>query len=97
MQHFHLHMDFYNQPIRLTEEQMKEPMTVIQEFFRNFHLIDVRQNLWNWFETALTTEDGLFDGGLERSRLIHFYTQLEELAEAAYLIDQRERKKACKK
>jgi len=90
-------MDFYNQPIRLTEEQMKEPMTVIQEFFRNFHLIDVRQKLWNWFETAITTEDGLFDEAMERSGLVHFYNQLEELAEAAYLIDQQARKKGRKK
>jgi len=97
MQHFRQHIAFYNQPIRLTEEQQQEPIIVIREFFQNFHLVEIRQKLWNWFETAITTEYGLFEEATDRSGLMQFYSQLEELVEAAYLIDQQQRKKSGKK
>jgi hypothetical protein len=44
-------------------------------------------------QSLIKAEDGLFDEARERRGLIHFYNKLEELAEAAYLIDQQERKR----
>ncbi len=87
MHHFRQHIDFYNQPIRLTEEQQQKPTLVIREFFKNLHLVEVRQKLWDWLETAIAAEYGLFEEATDRSGLIQFYSQLEELVEAAYLID----------
>jgi hypothetical protein len=53
MKHFLNRPDIYNQPIRLTNE---DPQEVIENFFLDFHLSDVRQELWNMLEAAITTD-----------------------------------------
>jgi hypothetical protein len=60
MNHFLNRPDIYNQPIRLDKENRQE---VIKDFFLDFHLSDVRQELWNMVEAALTTDHPNYSEG----------------------------------
>ncbi|WP_207512032.1 hypothetical protein [Longitalea luteola] len=82
MNHFLNRPDIYNQPIRLTNES---PQEVIKDFFLNFHLSDVRQELWNMVEAVLTTNHPNYSEGKSRDTLLYFYSQLELLIEAVFI------------
>jgi hypothetical protein len=85
MQHFLSHPELFNKPLRISKEQSTD---AIKTFFQEFALYEVRQNLWNWLEAALTTENGWFDEPQDRASLIAFYYSLEELVEAAQVINE---------
>ncbi len=74
-----------NTILRLTEEQQSAPNEVIEEFFTNYHLADVRALLWNWL-TAGLTNDSHFRDGRSRSNLIFLYEQMEAFTEASFLL-----------
>lgn len=75
-----------NQLRRLTLEEISDPECVIIEFFSNYHLKDLREVLWDWLCSALSSGGGWFQTGLERSNLIFLYENLEKLAEASYIL-----------
>jgi len=87
MQHFQLHEEFYAQPIRLNDEK---PAEVLENFFSAYSLSEIRQHLWNMVEASTTTDNHLFDESRERDNLIWFYSQIEELIEAAYMLTKKE-------
>lgn len=74
-----------NAIMRLTQEQQSDPKEVIDEFFTNYHLADVRELLWNWL-TAGLTNDNHFRDGRSRSNLIFLYEQMEAFTEATFLL-----------
>ena len=78
----------YNQPVRLTQEQMADPDSVLNDFFSWYHLDDLRQMLWEWMQAAMITDNGIYETSKERSNLLFFYRNMELLVEAAYLIRQ---------
>jgi hypothetical protein len=84
MQHFRSHPEFYNRPIRLTGE---DPQMVITRFFQDYHLHELRQALWNWFEAAITADTVWFEEASDRCGLVILYSRLEELIEATCIID----------
>ncbi len=88
MQLYSQHSEFFDQPIRLTEEEKKDPLQVINFFFGAHHLHEIRQILWNLFETSITTDNHMYDESRERDKLLCFYQQLETMLEAAYVVDQ---------
>jgi len=79
------HKSFFNQPIRLNREDMLNPDSVIQTFCNAHHLYDIRQHLWNLVETAISSENELYEEAETRSALLFFYGQLEEVIEAVYV------------
>jgi hypothetical protein len=89
MNHFLNRPDIYNQPIRLTNEN---PQEVIENFFLDFHLVDVRQELWNMVEACLTTNHPNYSESKSRDTLLYFYFHLEELIEAAYISMNKQKK-----
>jgi hypothetical protein len=86
--------EFYNQPIRLDTEK---PNEVIKNFFSAYELSEIRQYLWNMVEVSITTDNRIFDEARDRENLMWFYSQLEELIEAAYLLSKRKSKKKAKR
>jgi len=94
MQHFELHPEFYNQPIRLKDEKPKE---VVKNFFEAYTLSEIRQHLWNMVEVSIATDYYLFQESSDRDSIVWFYSQIEELIEAAYMMDQKKTKKKPKK
>jgi hypothetical protein len=80
------HPLWHNQPLRLTNEERKNPLLVLQEFFQCFHLNDSRELLWNWVVEIISSANSISSDPLERSNHIYFYEKVEELIEACYLL-----------
>jgi len=75
-----------DQLLRLSEDERRQPLHVLNEFFDCYHLNDLREVLWDWLLAALGTDNGTYDRGKDRSNLIFLYQQIELLFEASYLI-----------
>lgn len=86
MRYFTLHPGNFNQILLLTDEEVNNPKTVVRHFFEDYRLFEVRQHLWNLMETAMISPDSMYEEASERSKLIHFYQQVEKLMEAVFLI-----------
>ncbi|MDP4265179.1 MAG: hypothetical protein Q8941_21815 [Bacteroidota bacterium] len=84
---------FYNQPIRLTEEQKKDPIQVIDDFFDAFELASSREQIADWLQCALASDNVQFAEPLQRDRIILFAEKIEELMEAALIINSRKKRK----
>ncbi|MDF2192081.1 hypothetical protein [Paraflavitalea sp. CAU 1676] len=77
----------------LGKQERKEPMLVLDEFFSNYHLIDLRTDLWEWLCSALTNPSGPHETGQARGNLIFLYENIGKLTEAAYLLQKKEERK----
>jgi HEPN domain-containing protein len=75
------------QPRLLTEEEIADPMMVVNEVFDYAHLPDLRNTLWEWLKTTIS---GNFNKSSlhfrDRESLIAFYEMMEKLLEAAHLL-----------
>lgn len=74
------------QLLRLTKEQQLDPRGVIDYFFECYHLQDLRELLWQWLIAGLSSDNGTYPKGTDRSNLIFLYENIESLAEAVYLM-----------
>jgi hypothetical protein len=83
------HPQWYNQPLRLTEEQRKNPMMVFDDFFECYHLNDVRDILWKWTVEIVSSPGSISSEPLERSNHFYFYEKMETLIEAIYIMKNR--------
>lgn len=83
---FILHPGFYNQPIRLTQNEKAAPHEVLQDFFQNCSLSEMRRLLWLSVEAALVRPHSTFDDAAERQSLLWFYRSVEEVLEATWLL-----------
>ena len=86
MQPFDLHPEFYNQPICLTEEEKQNPLAVIENFFGDITLLELRKHLTNLLEVALVSSNTIYDEAIERVAVLCFCKQLEKLEEATSLL-----------
>jgi hypothetical protein len=86
MSPFQNNPEFYDRPIRLTEQQKEQPLEVIRSFFQNCHLHELRRVLWKMLETSLTVRNSVYDDATERSQLLWFYRELETMLEASFLL-----------
>lgn len=86
MSHFQDHRDFYNDPIYLTEEQRENPSNVLDDFFTDYSLSEVRDILSNNTEVCLTCDVHPYDTGEKRADFLHFQKKVELLLEAAFMI-----------
>ena len=87
------HPQLDNQPLRLTEEERQDPYIVLDDFFSNFHLQDVREMLWDWFVAAMSAESSAYNTGYARSNLVFVYEKLELFIEAVQIINKRRKKR----
>ena len=80
------HPQWYNEPLRLTEEQRNDPFLILYEFFQSYHLNDTREILWDWLTKVVTNSSSVSDDPHYRHNQFYFYEKIEELIEAALLI-----------
>lgn len=92
MRTYNKHPQWYNQPLRLSEEEKRNPVIVINEFFQCYHLHEARQMLWYWIVEVLSSNHGISCDPHERSNQIYFYEKLEALIESALVIQKRAHK-----
>ena len=85
--------DFFSKPYHLTDEQKKQPLKVIQEFFDNTRLHEARETIASLLKVALTTDNDEFAEPDQRASLMFFCQQLEELIEAAFILKPKEKKR----
>ena len=86
MSHFQQHPAFFNKPIRLTEEEKKDPMSVIIDFFTDYNLSEVREIHQNMDHICLTSDAPPFDDPEERDSLLSFREIEEKVLEAALIL-----------
>jgi len=86
MSHFQQHPAFFNKPIKLTEEEKKDPMSVIIDFFTDYNLSEVREINQSIDHICLTSDAPPFDDPEERDNLLSFRENEEKLMEAALLL-----------
>jgi hypothetical protein len=96
-QTFQVNKDVFNNVIRLSPKGIKDPYTVIVEFFNSYSLAEIRELLYKAQRVGLATENTEFFEPSDRSNLIFGLERLEQLAEAAYLIHQSKKPKKKKK
>jgi hypothetical protein len=89
MRSLNKHPDWYNQPLRLSEEERQHPQLVIENFFESYHLEEVREILWSWLVEIISSGRSISQEGQQRNDHIYFYEKIEALVEATFLMNQR--------
>jgi hypothetical protein len=87
------HPLWFNQPLRLTEEERQNPYLVLKDFFECYHLNDVRDITWKWTVEVLSSSGSISSEALERCNHIYFYEKIEALIEACYLMQKQMQEK----
>jgi hypothetical protein len=72
-------------PLRLTVEEMKDPRSVIDEYFNTTDLDATRDVLWEAFSQAVARPDEEL-GSYARRELLFHYAQIVRLIEAICLV-----------
>jgi hypothetical protein len=72
MSHFEQHKDFFDKPIRLTETEGKAPLKIIEEFFTDYRLSEVREINEQMVHTCLSSDNYPFDDPDQRDRLLNY-------------------------
>ena len=80
------HPQWYNQPLRLTEAQKDNLISVFEHFFECYHLNEVRQILWEWLVEIISSNNSISNDGSERNNHIYFYEKIEQLVEACFIL-----------
>ena len=93
----HHHVEQSNRILRLSPDEINDPRLVVAEFFMNYHLKDVREDLWEWLSAGLTSSNEYFNTGMDRANLIFLYENLEKLVEANFLLTKRAARRKRKK
>lgn len=86
MSHFQQHPAFFNKPIRLTEAEKRDPMSVIVDFFTDYNMSEVREIHQNMDHICLTSDAPPFDDPEERDSLLSFRESEEKVLEAALIL-----------
>jgi hypothetical protein len=78
-------------PILLSGPQIDHPYEVLEEFFGDFSLGEIRKALQTELIVCLTTENAAFAKPEERSGLLQCHDRVAEVLEAAFLIVRQKR------
>jgi hypothetical protein len=86
MSHYRNHPDFYNKPVLLTADEIKDPYKFIQEFFAIYPLSIVRDTNRDIDQTCMATEMAPFDDSDGRYSLMQYRWYETKLLEAAFVL-----------
>ncbi|THU41185.1 hypothetical protein FAM09_03465 [Niastella caeni] len=75
-----------NTPIRLTQQEITNPASILDDFFQSYHLNDIRQIMWQWLTEVLSNPRDSANDPHERNNHILFYEKIESLVEAAWVM-----------
>jgi hypothetical protein len=94
MKTYNNHPRWYNEPMRLNEEQAKRPALVFDEFFQCYHLNEVRQTMWQWLVTVVSSAGSVSNDPHGRNNDLYFYEQIEMLVEGVWVMQRGRNTKA---
>ncbi|MBO9203267.1 MULTISPECIES: hypothetical protein [Niastella] len=86
MKTYNKHPQWYNQPLRLTEDELNNPDLALDNFFEWYHLHEVRQILWQWVTEVISSPGSISNDPHERNNHLFFYEKMEVLVEAAWIM-----------
>jgi len=86
MSEFLNHPEFYNHPVCLTDEEINFPLTVIDRFFTDYWLSEIRAIHDEIEQVCLTTDAPPFASGRQRSDFLFYLNNLIRLVEAAFVV-----------
>jgi hypothetical protein len=72
----------------LSNEECQDPSLFLAEMFMNYHLKEIRLDLRILLSAALSSDNN-YVKAIERSNVIFLLENLNKLAEASYLLNQR--------
>ena len=81
--------ELFDNILFLKDEEKKNPLGVIEQFFIDYRLHECRHTLWAMVETCLTTDNSEFSDPEERANLLQRHKDLERLLEAGTLLVQK--------
>ena len=76
---------------RMQQNGLQEPYEAIDIFFGDFPLIDTRKQLWELYHGWVMSERSRNCDPQLPANLLFFYTHLEMLVEAAWLVHQEQK------
>jgi len=80
------HPKFFNQPILLASGDQKDPQSVIQKFFEDYQLAELRDFISQTSYVCMVSNLSPFDDPEERANILLYHHRLEELYEALSLL-----------
>jgi hypothetical protein len=86
MSHFQKNKEFYDKPIRLSEGEKKDPFIVLDEFFTDYNLSEIREINQQADQACLTTDTPPFDDPDKRNQVIYYRESEEKVLEAASIL-----------
>lgn len=75
-------------PLLSSSEEKLQPAKVLSDFFDDYSLSEAWDILWQLVQVALTTDNDIYQEHESRADLMHQYSRLGELIEAAYIINE---------
>lgn len=84
------HPEWHNTPLRLNEEERNNPHLVLLEFFQCYHLNDVREIMWGWTITVVSSPNSISADPHERNNHIFLYEKMEQLVEACWMLQKKD-------
>lgn len=89
MSYYLNHPEFFNGPIRLTEEEISDPLEVVSSFFEDYSLSEIRDHNQQMDHVCLSTDSPPFEEPSERDHLLCYRQDEERVLEAAFLLSRK--------
>jgi hypothetical protein len=86
MSEFLNHPDFFDKPVFLSETESHAPLTVLEEFFSDYSLSELRQILDDIRQVCLTTDQPPFSEPDRRADYLQYERHMISLLEAAFIL-----------
>jgi hypothetical protein len=86
MYHFQQHKEFFDKPVRLSDQETVNPISVIDCFFTDYSLSEIRELNQQMDHVCLSTDSPPFQEPSERDHLLCYRTDEERVLEAAFLL-----------
>jgi hypothetical protein len=71
------HPEWHNTPLRLNEHERNNPQLVLQEFFQCYRLQIVREIMWGWSITIVSSPGSISANSDDRKNHIFFYEKIK--------------------
>jgi hypothetical protein len=86
MSEFLSHPEFFNQPVCLSQDELEFPMKVINQFFSDYSLSEVRDIHDNIGEVCLTSDSPPFSDGDQRANFLLYQNNVIRFFEAVFVL-----------
>ena len=88
MSEFFHHREFFNRPVILSADEIAFPLKVINQFFADYSLSELREKQDDIEEVCLTTDAPYFADGDQRANFLLYQQNLIRLIESIFVLAQ---------